>query len=132
MKKYIQLNFTLAEYGVNCLPSVPAWYIYNIPNACQHLIFKCQSLNSLFCKINFLELPKCYWNVQMFSIIEKSKNWTILLKNSCEIGLLFGMLAPQIKKLACFWHIGMPNWKIIMTLACWYVKMRSWHAFGML
>ena len=27
---------------LNCLSSVPAWYIYNIPNACQHLIFTYQ------------------------------------------------------------------------------------------
>ena len=52
----------------------------------------------------------------MMSIIEKFKNWKILLKNSWKIDTPFGKRS---------WNIGSP-------LACWYTKLNNWHTFGTL
>ena len=60
---------------------------------------KCQNLNSLFPGIICLELPKYSWNLQLLSIIEKFKNWKILLKNNWKIGTPFRRQS---------WTIGTP------------------------
>ena len=77
-------------------------------------------------RLSFLELPKYSRNLQVLRIIEKFKNWKILLKNSWKIGKPFGRqswkigtplaswhvywnigtLARKNKKLARFWHVG--------------------------
>ena len=68
--------------------------------------------------MNFLELPKYYWNLQMLSIIEKFKNWKTFLKNSWKTGTSFGRRS---------WNIGAPfgtSWKIGTLLTSWQVY---WH-----
>ena len=58
--------------------------------------WKCQYLNSLFREIYFLELPKYSWNLQMLNIIQKFKNWKILLKN-------------KFKNWYSFWWVKLKN-----------------------
>ena len=79
--------------------------------------------NSLFREIIFLELPKYSWNLKILSIIEKLKDWKILLKIvkklahifPCEVEKLARLLArsfAKLKKLARLCHICTLNWKI--------------------
>ena len=98
---------------------------------------RCQNLNSLFHEISFLELPKYSWNLQMVSMIEKFKNWKILLKNSWKIGPPFSRRSWKIGTPLARWHDKLnSNWHTFGTLtrllARWQVMMRSWHVFGML
>ena len=79
---------------------------------------KFQNLNSQFCEISFLELPKYSWNLKMVSMIEKFKNWKNLLKNSWTIGTPFGRWS---------WKIGMPSWIIGTRLARGYVDYADMH-----
>ena len=81
--------------------------IYNMPGETS----KCQNLNSLFREINFLQLPKYSWNLQMLAIIEK----LFLLKNSWKLACLarqfekwhvFGTLAHKNEMMARFWNVG--------------------------
>ena len=89
---------------------------------------KCQNLNSLFCEISFLELPKYSWNLRMVRMIEKFF-WRIVEK-------LVRLLADEVERLACLWHVGRPSWIIgsplARLLARWQVIMRSFHTFGTL
>ena len=71
---------------------------------------KCQNLNSLFLEINFLELPKYFWNLQMLIVIEKFKNWRILLK---IIEKLVRLWQAKLKNEHAFWNIGIQR--------IWYV-----------
>ena len=72
-------------------------------------------------KINFLELPKYSWNLQMSGIIEKFVNWKILLKNNWKIGTPFGTLARQVEWLLRLWHVG--TWASRPHRHAWHV----WH-----
>ena len=85
------------------------------------------NLNSLFCEINFLELPKYSWNLQMLSIIEK-------LKNSLEKSLKnwYAFWQAKLKNWHAFWHAGTPSWKFGTPLAGWDAKLNDWKAFGTL
>ena len=79
-------------------------------------VCKCQNLNTLFCEINFLELPKYSWNLQMLSIIENFKNWKNFWKKNWESDTPFGRKVEKLTRL----------------LARWYTKLKNWHVFGML
>ena len=77
--------------------------------------------NSLFREIIFLELPKYSWNLKILSIIEKLKDWKILLKIVKKLAHIFAgeklacLLArsfAKLKKLARLCHICTLNWKI--------------------
>ena len=94
---------------------------------------KCQNLNYFFREIKFLELPRFQFqflnfaNVKHKWKIQKLKNiffWKIVEKlerlsgrQSWKVGTPFGTLTRQVEKLACFWHVGTPNWKIGTPLA---------------
>ena len=84
-------------------------------------------------KIWILELSKYSWNLQMVSIIEKLKNWKILLKNNWKIGTPFGRRSWKIGTPLAHWHAKLNNWHTFGTLARlltrWQVIMRSCHAF---
>ena len=107
-------------------------FLINVDGVCLMYAFlnrpflQMSKLNSLFRDISFLELPKYSRDLQVLRIIEKFKNWKILLKNSWKIGKPFGRqswkigtplaswhvywnigtLARKNKKLARFWHVG--------------------------
>ena len=86
---------------------VLGWQGFSLMKFCQ-----CQNLNSLFREISFLELLKYPWNLQMVSMIEKFKNWKILLKNRIY---LVG------------WQVIMRNWYAFGTLACEHVDHAAMH-----
>ena len=110
---------------------VLGWQGFSLMTFC-----KCQNLDSLFREISFLELPKYSWNLQMVRIIEKFKNWKILLKNSWKIGTPFGRQNWKIGTPLARWHAKLNNWYTFGTLARllarWQVTMKSWHTFGTL
>ena len=88
---------------------------------------KFQNLNSLIREISFPELPKYSWNLKMLSIIEKFQNWKFFWK---IIEKVIRLLAVVVEKLERFWCHTYAT--LARLLARWHVKMRSWHAFGML
>ena len=127
-------KFTKSRAILDMRASVLCWQGFSLMKFC-----KCQNLNSLFREIIFLELPKYSWNVQMLSIIEKFKDWKVLLKNSWKIGMHFGRRSWKIGLFWTYWHIKLNNWHTFGTLARlltrWHVKneklARVWH-FGTL
>ena len=48
----------------------------------------------------------------MLSVIEKFKNWKIILKN-----YFVRLLAGEIEKLAGLWHVDTASWIIAIALA---------------
>ena len=86
----------------------------------------------MFREINFLELLKYCWNLQMLRIIEKFKNWKILLSNSWKIVMPFGR---QSWKIGGPWHICTKKWDGGTLLARWNLgtwaprpRWHPWHA----
>ena len=70
---------------------------------------KCQNLNSLFREINFLQLPKYSWNLQMLAIIEmffEIVEKLARLARQFEKWHVFGTLAHKNEMMARFWNVG--------------------------
>ena len=73
--------------------------------------------NSLFREIIFLELPKYSWNLKILSIIEKLKDWKILLKIVKKLAHIF---PGEVEK------IGTPLPHLHAKLKNWHVKLKNW------
>ena len=82
---------------------------------------KCQNLNSLFREINFLEFSKYFWNLQMSTMIEKLKVFSLTkqFKNWHAFWLM------KFKNWHVFWRVDPPIWKIGTPLGGFLWR---WHA----
>ena len=102
---------------------VPICQRANVPNACQLLIFTCQRANK--CHANFSTwrdnvpngVPNFYFCVPTY-------------QKACQIFKHFSYeMLRKISRL-CFYTIWHTFGTLARLFARWYVKIRSWHAFG--